>query len=70
MYIYSLYFSIMTITSVGYGDVSATAFNVWEQIICCLIMLISGNPKPSPNPNPDPNPKPNPKPDHAHLGHA
>ena len=42
MYIYSLYFAIMTITSVGFGDVSASAFNVAEQIIASLIMLISG----------------------------
>ena len=33
MYIYSLYFSIMTITSVGYGDVSASTFNAFEQIM-------------------------------------
>ena len=39
MYSYSLYFSVMTVTSVGYGDVSATSFNVPEQIVCVIIML-------------------------------
>lgn len=42
LYIYALYFAIMTITSVGYGDVSASVFNVGEQIVCSLIMLLSG----------------------------
>jgi hypothetical protein len=42
MYTYSLYFSVMTITSVGYGDIVATAFNPTEQILCTLIMLLSG----------------------------
>jgi hypothetical protein len=41
-YIYALYFAIMTITSVGYGDISARADNVGEQIVCSLIMLGSG----------------------------
>ena len=41
-YIYSLYWSIMTITSVGFGDVSATKFNQSEQIVCSVIMLLSG----------------------------
>ena len=36
---YSLYFAIMTITSVGYGDVGATLYNVPEQIVCSLIMF-------------------------------
>lgn len=39
LYVYSLYFAVMTITSVGYGDVSATPFNVGEQIACTIIML-------------------------------
>ena len=39
---YSLYFSIMTVTSVGYGDVSASAFNPAEQLLCGVIMLGSG----------------------------
>ena len=32
----------MTITSVGYGDVVATAFNPFEQVLCSFIMLLSG----------------------------
>lgn len=42
MYVYSLYFAIMTVTSVGYGDISASAFNPAEQLVCSLIMLGSG----------------------------
>ena len=42
MYAYSLYFAVMTITSVGYGDVVATAFNPFEQVLCSFIMLLSG----------------------------
>ena len=42
MYSYSLYFSVMTVTSVGYGDVSATSFNVAEQTVCVVIMLLTG----------------------------
>ena len=41
MYTYSLYFSIMTITSVGFGDISATKFNLLEQIVCSVIMLLT-----------------------------
>lgn len=42
MYVYSLYFTSMTITSVGYGDIAAQPFNVSEQITCTAIMLFSG----------------------------
>jgi potassium voltage-gated channel Eag-related subfamily H protein 7 len=42
MYAYSLYFSVMTITSVGYGDITATPFNPTEQVIASAIMLGSG----------------------------
>ena len=42
MYSISLYFSVMTITSVGYGDVLAMPFNETEQVICSIIMLGSG----------------------------
>ena len=42
MYVYSLYFAIMTITSVGYGDIVAQPFNVSEQVLASLIMLFSG----------------------------
>jgi hypothetical protein len=39
LYVYSLYFAIMTITSVGYGDISASPFMMGEQIVCAVIML-------------------------------
>ena len=39
--IYCLYFAIMTITSVGFGDVSASPFNVPEQICCLAIMFFT-----------------------------
>ena len=42
MYSFSLYWSVMTITSVGYGDIMATKFNVAEQVICSLMMLFGG----------------------------
>ena len=42
MYSFSLYFAVMTITSVGYGDIVAEPFNVTEQMICSFIILSSG----------------------------
>lgn len=42
MYSYALYFVVMTITSVGYGDITATAFNPTEQFVMVAIMLCTG----------------------------
>lgn len=42
MYTAALYFSIMTITSVGYGDILAGKYNSAEQVICGIIMLAGG----------------------------
>ena len=39
MYLYSVYWAIATVTSIGYGDVAASAFNEVEQLICTIIML-------------------------------
>ena len=41
-YSYALYFSVMTITSVGYGDITASTFNVTEQLVLVVIMLVTG----------------------------
>ena len=38
-YIASLYFAIMTITSIGYGDIVASKSNWVEQFICVWLML-------------------------------
>ena len=42
MYAASLYFAMMTITSVGYGDISATPRNAPEQGALTLMMLFGG----------------------------
>ena len=41
-YFYALYWSVMTVTSVGFGDIYATPFNVEEQIVCTVMMLLGG----------------------------
>jgi hypothetical protein len=38
LYVASFYFVITTITTVGYGDISA--FNTTERIFCCILMII------------------------------
>lgn len=38
LYLTSFYFTVTTITTVGYGDMSASTF--MEQILCICIMLI------------------------------
>lgn len=38
MYFIGLYWTITTITTVGYGDISAT--NTHERIVACIIMVI------------------------------
>ena len=37
LYMTSFYFTMTTITTVGYGDMSASTFA--EQIICCIMMF-------------------------------
>jgi len=42
LYAASLYFAIMTITSIGYGDISATPQVPLEQLTVAVLMLIGG----------------------------
>lgn len=37
----SFYFIMMTITSVGYGEISATAGNSYEQMVCTVLILVT-----------------------------
>jgi len=38
LYFTAIYFTITTITTVGYGDISGT--NTTERIICCFLMIM------------------------------
>ena len=42
MYSYSIYWSVATISSVGYGDITATPFNMPEQILATTMMMLVG----------------------------
>lgn len=38
LYTTALYYTVATITTVGYGDISGT--NLWERVIGCVLMLM------------------------------
>ena len=42
MYIAATYWAVMTITSIGYGDLSATSRNPTEQSVAAVAMLVGG----------------------------
>ena len=42
IYAVSVYWAVMTITSIGYGDIAATPYNPVEQVICTFFMMLGG----------------------------
>lgn len=40
IYAASVYWAVMTITSIGYGDIAATPGNTSEQVVCTILMIL------------------------------
>ena len=40
VYAAATYWAVMTVTSIGYGDIAATMGNEVEQLLCSLLMLL------------------------------
>ena len=40
LYSAAIYWAVMTITSIGYGDITATPGNIAEQVVATLLMIL------------------------------